>query len=587
MKKGTWKNWMLSILTGMTAVGFIMFSPRIIQAEESYVTLKNGSSFNAALKSLTASGNEKITAFVRTGIYNEKATTVSLSDDQKALAWLEDSTVYWYADADTVYMNADSSGMFAGLTDLTAMDSHGLNASKVTNMSHMFDGDTALASLDISTWNTASVKNMNSMFANMSALTSLNIDEMNTASVTDFAEMFAQDVSLTQLDLSSFAVSETSDITAMMKNTALSRIYISSQWNKDTSADARYQRVYPAYFEQTITMASDADMQDAVFTYTIAPGTPMARSSAGDEVKAGVLNETCMVKPISFSSTDSTSVGTPTDASANDKKYMQKTVKILIDPSQFTEPGIYRYTITESTVLEGVSANLFRLDENTQRTFDILVEYPENGILTASASVFHRNPVSMKGITLSSEEKNSGFTNSYLLTTNDLKISNDYEGNMSDTRRKFTYHVTIEDDIPGRVLKAVYSSGTVTDVNVDANGHAALDAVLTGSQCVTIKDIQKQASYSITSEKEELESFGFSLTLSSASPTVSVDREAGSMINPSVSEDVEVVFRNFRDGIVPTGIILDTAPYTVCMGLGAAGILLLRRKRKAHEMESE
>lgn len=575
------------ILTCMTAAGFIMCSFDTIHAENTSVTLKNGRNFNAALQSLASGGEAKITSFVRTAVYNEEASSVSLSDGEKALAWLDGSTVYWYADTDTVYMNADSSGMFAGLTNLTAVDIHGLDATRVTNMSHMFDGDAALASLDISTWNTASVKNMNSMFANMSALSSLNIDEMNTASVTDFAEMFAQDISLTQLDLSSFAVSDSADITDMMKNTVVSRIYISSQWNKDTSADARYQLVYPAYFEQNVTMASDAEMQDIVFAYTIAPGTPMARSSAGDEVKAGLLNETCMVKPIAFSSADSTSIGTPNDASANDKKYIQKTVKILIDPSQFTEPGIYRYTITENTVLEGVSANLFRLDENTQRTFDILVEYPENGILTASASVFHRNPVSMKGITLSSEEKNSGFTNSYLLTTNDLKISNNYEGNMSDTRRKFTYHVTIEDDIPGRVLKAVYSSGTVTDVNVDANGHAALDAVLTGSQCVTIKDIQKQASYSITSEKEELESFGFSLTLSSASPTVSVDRDAGSMINPSVSEDVEVVFRNFRDGIVPTGIILDTAPYTVCMGLGAAGILLLRRKKKVHEMESE
>lgn len=444
-------------MTMFTIVGFVMGSIKTIQAEDTTTTLKSGKEFNQIIQSLISEHTASFVNFKRAQEYDSDVETEYLSDDQKVLAWFDTDTVYWYSDATTIYMNANSSYMFSSFPYLTAIDTYSYDTSKVKNMSHMFDGDTSLATLDLETWNTASVLNMNSIFANMTSLTSLNVMKMNTNLVTDMTNMFKQDSLLSELDLSSFTVSDKTKTADMFDQTNLTTIYVSKDWGRDVNEDTRFKCVYPAYFEQNITMATDAEMQDITFTYSISPGQSIDNSSLSDEVKAGIVNDLCVVEPVTFTTLDVTNIGTPTDTTATDKKYIKKMAKILIDPTVFTEPGIYRYIITESTEMDELTSNLFRLDENTQRIFDVLVEYPNEQDLTVTSSVFHRSPIEMKGITLSSEEKNAGFTNSYLLTTNNLKIRNDYEGNMSDTRKRFTYHLTIDDDIPGRVLKAVYS----------------------------------------------------------------------------------------------------------------------------------
>ena len=612
------------MITIVMIAGFVMSSTVDVKAESTAtttITLLTGQQINEALKGLAGDvlpTDQSITSLylvndaVITGIERaDKLDTtlpqVNLTEDGSAVAWLDGTTVKWYTEASTIYLNKDSSYMFYGMNHLTAVnDLQSFNASRVEDMSYLFTSDTSIVSLDITSLDTASVKNMKAMFSNMTALSSLTINNQVTAEVADMTEMFKNDTALQTLDLSSFKVkkdeadtketNEATIVTDMFTGSSLSKIFVSYDWAQDITSDQRFIRVFPAWVNQTLVMSSETELKDITFTYSLEAGSAMAASSTTNEIHSGLLNENCVIGSAAFTAKDPISSGTPSDSSFEGKKYMSKKVKILIAADQFTEPGIYRYTVNENTSLEGVNKGLFELDASKQRVLDLLVEYPDNQNLKVTASVFHKNQTELMGIKLDVNEKSTGFDNSYLLTTNDLVIHNAVSGNQGDERRQYNYIFKLDKDIADRQLTVVHSDGSVESITIDENGHGELSFSLTGNERITIKDIQKKAMYTVTSEKEALSQIGFDIYVSSTnagasySPAVCYALETETscyMTNLSVDEDVDITFLNVKNGVVPTGIILDTAPYTLSMVMGIVGIALIQKKKKMDKLDEE
>jgi|GEM_PF-1575069 len=656
------KERLTKLMSAMTAIvitaSFVMSSLINVHAAEtntSVITLKSGKDINTALKALAGDTlpadssvsslylviDTKITGFERVDAVDTAAETRNLSEDGSAVAWLNGTTVQWYAGASTVYLNSDSSYMFYGLSALQSVNGlRTVDTTRVENTSYMFAEDADMASLDLSDISTIKVTNMKSMFAGMSSLSSLNISNMNTVNTTDMSEMFRRDASLTVLDLSSFtvtknavttaaadssttaatsapaaspeassqatavpsassstvSVSTETNITDMFKESALSKVYVGYTWLAELSKDPVMVRVFTTWFNQTLVMASDTELKDISFTYSLTPGASMNSSDTSDEVLPGIVTENCSIANASFHNTDTALKGTPADPSFEGKKYMTKKVKILIDTTQITEPGIYRYVITETTPLEGVDAGLFQLDESSTRILDILAEYQTEDSISVTASVFHKTQTQLLGKTLDVNEKSSGFDNSYLLTTNDLVIRNEVSGNQGDSRHAYNYTFVLDGDIAGRELTVVHNDGSVETIKIDASNHGELNFSLRGTERITIKNIQKRSKYTITAEKEALKDTGVDVKATPSnskaeySPAVcySPDTEKTCYItNLSVNEDVDVTFLNVKNGVVPTGIILDTAPYTLSFLMGVGGILLIQRKKKLQNCAEE
>ena len=137
---------------------------------------------------------------------------------------VETGKIYWWSESDSVYLNPDSSQMFADLPYLTNIDGlkdmktdyvvdmsdmffsigtqlsnidalSGWNTSKVENMSGMFYRWTFTNSLSnvnaLLNWDTSKVKNMSSMFAGNNELTDIEgLKKWNTSNVTDMHNMF-------------------------------------------------------------------------------------------------------------------------------------------------------------------------------------------------------------------------------------------------------------------------------------------------------------------------------------------------------------------------------------------------------------
>ena len=127
--------------------------------------------------------------------------------DNNSSKKVETGKIYWWSESDSVYLNPDSSQMFAGIPYLTNID--GLKDMKtdyVVNMSNMFYSvGTQLSNIDaLSGWNTSKVENMSGMFYRWSLANSLsNVNALlnwDTSKVKDMSSMFAGNNELTDIE---------------------------------------------------------------------------------------------------------------------------------------------------------------------------------------------------------------------------------------------------------------------------------------------------------------------------------------------------------------------------------------------------
>ncbi len=68
-------------------------------------------------------------------------TTSEISASGKSIsAWYDGGVIYYQTDASEIYLNANSSSMFANMTALESLDIKNWNPSSVVTMANMFHG---------------------------------------------------------------------------------------------------------------------------------------------------------------------------------------------------------------------------------------------------------------------------------------------------------------------------------------------------------------------------------------------------------------------------------------------------------------
>ena len=128
---------------------------------------------------------------------NEHPNAVRIDDkeiwDGYVYAWIDEGILYWWTNANTVYMPEDCSGFFQGNTNLQYFSFKGFDMSLVTTTKNMFAGATALQEIELSnSFNATSLVNVNGMFKNTPSLTILDEEaSLQTGTLTDVTSMFA------------------------------------------------------------------------------------------------------------------------------------------------------------------------------------------------------------------------------------------------------------------------------------------------------------------------------------------------------------------------------------------------------------
>ena len=394
-------------------------------------------------------------------------------------------------------------------------------------------------------------------------------------------------------------------------------------------------------FDKYLVMKADAVIPSAEFSFTIAPGAHIDADTAEGklEVLAGIGAPTIGIGgatdgKVSFSVADTAvleSAVPTTDTPAfktettDDEKYVKKTLTIDLSGIEFTEPGVYRYVITEAAAAEGsIVAN----DEVPKRTLDIYVDddtaaAAEQKTMKIAKYVLYSGEVTTApdadvaagetdyhGIT----DKSTGYTNTY--DTYDLEFSKTVAGNQGSKDKYFKFTVTIE-NVPGAVISVdadnsifdqapldnsanaytaeVMAAANSADANntVDGqqfaaeNGTITFDMYLQHGQTVHLCGVPAGAKYTIAEAEED---YAPSIavtgdTTNDQENDIATELKANTYTDKSLDADTTAVFTNTRNGAIPTGVILSiAAPAAVGAGLVGTLIVLSVRKKK-HEDE--
>ena len=151
---------------------------------------------------------------------------VSIEGSTPIYAWFENGTIYWYTDADYVYLNQNSGSLFYNFTNATVIDTNFIT-SNVVNMSGLFSR-TAATSLDLSNFDTGNVTNMIGMFGTTS-VTSLDLSSFDTSKVTDMNTMFAGSKAIS-INLSSFDTKNVQNMSMMFSGSSVENLDLGG-WN--------------------------------------------------------------------------------------------------------------------------------------------------------------------------------------------------------------------------------------------------------------------------------------------------------------------------------------------------------------------
>lgn len=383
-------------------------------------------------------------------------------------------------------------------------------------------------------------------------------------------------------------------------------------------------------FDKFLVMDKQANVPNATFTYTVTAGNAKAYSVAdkkfqvlagvdadkitmagvGGTAEAAAAANTIVFRQGDGSDTHDTTKDEYVKDLVAGKKYAMKTGTLDFSKVQFTEPGVYRYIITEDGTNQGITN-----DADLTRVLDVYVNDASADVdgtftkkLTIAGYVLHSNvddePDVSAGENFGStgaytDKKSQGFTNSY--DTSDLTLRKQVTGNQASRDKYFEftlniaaaqpntkYDVVIDDaDATSKANAATIDANAgqtnVTSITTDGAGKATQKFYLQHGQQITIQGLAKDTTYTITENTEDYKSTAN--TKDTPVVDTKADTEAAPVDGTIVSTDLTTGFLNTRDGVIPTGVIMAVAPFAVVTILGGAGVVTMVMKKNKKEDE--
>ena len=339
-------------------------------------------------------------------------------------------------------------------------------------------------------------------------------------------------------------------------------------------------------FNKYLVMKSQANVPNATFDFTIAPidsDTIVNDNDTNLSIMRGIDGATISSATFSPSSDSYTTVQTGDESVtlADGEKYARSEVTVDFSQVTFTEPGVYRYKITEAATSERGITN----DANPDRYLDVYVTSDDEGNLTIANTILHTYDDAVLTDGTNPEGKPDSYTNTYL--TYDLALSKTVTGNQAYHQQYFPCTVTIANadplvqfditDVDSSVTIDGTSYSNPSSITADDNGEATFTLYLKHGQVATINGLTSQTTYSITEDQRDY--------------TASIVINDGTTINDvatdtqTITADTTVDYTNTRSGVIPTGLVMNNGALIAIMGIALAGcaVLIFVTRQKEHD----
>ena len=377
-----------------------------------------------------------------------------------------------------------------------------------------------------------------------------------------------------------------------------------------------------------LVVDEDATIPNKTFNFSVAAGSAIAATGstvavipgpvvtdAQSAVTAPTITQTTAFAPNDTTYTTVQSGDTSVTLSTG-QKYAKQEVVVNLDGVTFTEPGVYRYVLTEDTQTSPYSntgsnplyLDVYVVNDTTDRTLKI-----DGYVLHSDANAPASDATSSGTAEPSGNTKADGFENEY--DTKNITVSKAVSGNQASKDKYFAFTVTIDNANEGDKYVVSYAddgNANTADGNADAsisaNPNAATTVItsdvtqptvltvgdggtvsqvfyLQDGQSIVIRGLGKGVTYTVTENEED---YTPSVILNGDDDATNVDNSSHGTFGKTgrVDADITAAFTNTRQGVIPTGVLLTVAPFAIGLLLfGALAIFFIARKKKRAEEE--
>ncbi len=365
-------------------------------------------------------------------------------------------------------------------------------------------------------------------------------------------------------------------------------------------------------FDKYLVMDSQANVPNQSFEFTIAPAAEGLADLSGKLVLQSGSASSVQGAPtiasgqavFAVGDTTYTSVqkhldtGTRQATQANDnvtleegEKYARKQVQVDFSQVSFSEPGVFRWVITETENDKLGISN----DADATRNMDVYV-VDNDGTLIVQAYVLHNDDSFQADKQGQGAEpaygKCPGYMNRY--TTHDLTLSKTVTGNQGSKDQYFRFTVNIQADTPGTKFDVDLSQADATtlvnayspeahtnpaQLTLGSDNTVTQDFWLQHGQSIVIQGLPDGASYTITEATEDYR-------VATQVKEGDGEEQAGTaseVSDTAIQGDTTVRYTNDKTGIIPTNLITHSGPYAAIAASGICLLLLAAARRMKRE----
>lgn len=345
-------------------------------------------------------------------------------------------------------------------------------------------------------------------------------------------------------------------------------------------------------FDTTIYMKDAASVPNVTFKYGVTQGTAQNADTAG-KTSTGLPT----IADITFIAGE--------EKTATDGTAIKKTGTVNFSGVKFMEPGVYRYVVTETGELQGIThEDKAHKQEDRIKALDVYVT-DVDGALKVSAYVMHdKEDAAAKQLdgadgAVRLDDKDTNFE--HLLTTSDVVLSKKVTGNQGSKDEYFKFTVNIKGAVAGTQFKVDLTNADATTkktgVNTGTYTNPALltageDGTLTQdfwiqhNQSIKIQGLAANTGYTVT-EAENAYKTNVAVTGDVTNATENdIKAVAGKAVtDAAVTADTTVAYTNDKSGAVPTGLIMSIGGPAAIALLGGVGLVTTnaRKKKEAEE----
>ena len=235
----------------------------------------------------------------------------------------------------------------------------------------------------------------------------------------------------------------------------------------------------------------------------------------------------------------------------------------------FSEPGVYRYKITCALDTSSDPAVKIKDAEVTTKYLDVYI-YDNNGTLEYAGSVLHNSDEvpARDGTTPAEAQKTDGLKLEY--ETTDLTVKKQVTGNQGNKNKAFPFTVEVQ-GINGTVFNV--KIGDQESTATVENGKATITANLKHDDTIVVSGIGKNSKYTVT----ETDNGDYTTSYTIGNADAVKETTTGEQ---TLADSTTVTFENHREGTIPTGVILDSAPFILIIGLAAAALIFTAARKK-------